>query len=764
MPPAPSAGHPRRGRIGMRKAMVGGSAQPPMLPLLLLPLLLLLALLGQHVRGTDGAMPGDAVAVVVGDDDDGVPRRASSWVAWVSGPASPGPIAELFLPAFRPNEYARGDPLEVRVGQLWSAAAHVPVDYYAVPACPAAGPGRRVQPAPNIGAVLAGDVTQRGPYVLEALADVPCALACVLDLGADPDGAARLTHLVRQGYRVLLEVDGLPATEVREIVHQGARERVYERGYLLGTSTSTSTKEKEKDGDGAGGNGDGVALHNHIGLEVHYHEVEGRVRIVGVNVVAAMSRGHEASAQVYRGGMAAGSALDPSACEDSVVGPQAASGKVAHTYSVRWVSSRVTWATRWDALLETGAADDDLHCFALINSLLIALFLSGMIAIILLRTLKAELSRYDALIPAPFRDMEAGDALLRGGGGAKAGVGVGDGVGGGGSGAAAGVDAREEGGWKAISKDVFRPPRHADLLSVLVGTGLQVTCMAAGLLACSLLGFYSPENRGGLVSNLVIFFCVLGFPGGYAAARHSKNLNAPESRRGRVALGTALGFPGVALAVFTALNAVIGRSGTGGAVPLFTLATLGAWWLLLCAPLVYAGCLLGFRGDPVGFPIKPSLLVRPIPRQTPWYCTLPAQMAIGGLATFCGCFIELFYVLTRLWLNQFVSIFGVCAVVAAILALSAAEVGVIATYFTLSAEQHDAWWWRSWLVPATSGALLLVYGLVFFSRAAATPEAATAIAVYLALAASCCSLYTGYCGHAASLLFVRVIYASVKVD
>ena len=699
-----------------------------------------LALLGHMPEGVLGTpMPegGVAAGMIMG-----VERKPSSWVAWGSGPSTAGMLAEIFLPGLRPNEYAKGDPVEVRVGQLWSAATHIPVDHYAVPTCPAVSAAVSVagsSPRDNIGAVLAGGVTQRGPYVLEALVDIPCALACVLDLGADPEGTGRLEGLVRQGYRVRLEVDRLPATEAREIVHQGARERVYEQGYFLGTSTKERASVAR---------GQDVTLHNHVALEVQYHEVDEKVRIVGVNVAAAESRGHESSSSVYAaGGVSHGNvaALDPSVCQKPPQNPQGASGKVAHTYSVRWIPSTVTWATRWDALVETGAADDDLHCFALINSLLIALFLSGMIAIILLRTLKAELSRYDALIPAPIRDVEAGDTLSGGGAGS-------------------GAPGNEEGGWKAISKDVFRPPAHADVLSVLVGTGVQVTLVAAGLLGCSLLGFYSPENRGGLLSSLLIFFCILGFPGGYAAARHSKTLNASSSRRGRVALGTALGFPGVALLMFSMLNAVIWRSGTGGAVPLSTLATLAALWLLLCAPLVYLGCLVGFRGEPVAFPIKPSLIVRSVPRKTPWYCSLPAQMAIGGLATFGGCFIELFYILTRLWLNQFVSVFGFCVVVAVILALSAAEVGVIATYFTLSAEQHDAWWWRSWLVPATSGAFFLVYGTWFFSWAAATPEAATAIAVYLALIAAFCSLFAGYCGHAASLLFVRVIYAQVKVD
>ena len=77
---------------------------------------------------------------------------------------------------------------------------------------------------------------------------------------------------------------------------------------------------------------------------------------------------------------------------------------------------------------------------SVINSAVIVLLLSGMVAIILVRALHADITRYNKLEP-----ME---------------------------------DLSEEFGWKLVHGDVFRPPAASTLLCVLVGNGAQVLLMA----------------------------------------------------------------------------------------------------------------------------------------------------------------------------------------------------------------------------------------------------------------------------------------------
>lgn len=57
--------------------------------------------------------------------------------------------------------------------------------------------------------------------------------------------------------------------------------------------------------------------------------------------------------------------------------------------------SDIKWASRWDTYLLM--TDDQIHWFSIINSLMIVLFLSGMVAMIMMRTLHRDISKYNQL-------------------------------------------------------------------------------------------------------------------------------------------------------------------------------------------------------------------------------------------------------------------------------------------------------------------------------------------------------------------------------
>merc|ERR1719277_1317604 len=122
--------------------------------------------------------------------------------------------------------------------------------------------------------------------------------------------------------------------------------------------------------------------------------------------------------------------------------------EIVYTYDVRWTYSDVRWASRWDAYLKmTGG---QIHWFAILNSVLILVFLSGMVAMILLRTLHRDITQYNEVATAE--------------------------------------EAKEETGWKLVHGDVFRRPTHSTLLSVSVGSGLQILGMSVITLMFALLG------------------------------------------------------------------------------------------------------------------------------------------------------------------------------------------------------------------------------------------------------------------------------------
>lgn len=51
--------------------------------------------------------------------------------------------------------------------------------------------------------------------------------------------------------------------------------------------------------------------------------------------------------------------------------------KLFFTYSVEWLKSDISWASRWDIYL--GMNDVQIHWFSIINSLVVVFFLSGML-------------------------------------------------------------------------------------------------------------------------------------------------------------------------------------------------------------------------------------------------------------------------------------------------------------------------------------------------------------------------------------------------
>ena len=138
--------------------------------------------------------------------------------------------------------------------------------------------------------------------------------------------------------------------------------------------------------------------------------------------------------------------------------------KVLFTYSVKWEQSEHKWASRWDSYLLM--TDDQIHWFSIINSLMIVLFLTGMVAMIMMRTLHADVRRY--------REM-----------------------------AENAEEAQEETGWKLVHGDVFRAPSHPMLLAVSVGNGVQVFAMTVVTMIFAVLGFLSPANRGALMTAMV---------------------------------------------------------------------------------------------------------------------------------------------------------------------------------------------------------------------------------------------------------------------
>ncbi|CAG7825914.1 unnamed protein product, partial [Allacma fusca] len=116
-----------------------------------------------------------------------------------------------------------------------------------------------------------------------------------------------------------------------------------------------------------------------------------------------------------------------------------ADNELLFSYTVKWMTSDVRWASRWDVYLKM--SDVNIHWFSIINSLVVVFFLTGIITMIIIRTLRRDIARYNNM------EESAEEAL-------------------------------EETGWKLVHGDVFRPPRYPRLFAALIGSGIQILGMA----------------------------------------------------------------------------------------------------------------------------------------------------------------------------------------------------------------------------------------------------------------------------------------------
>merc|ERR1711988_991259 len=83
--------------------------------------------------------------------------------------------------------------------------------------------------------------------------------------------------------------------------------------------------------------------------------------------------------------------------------------------------------------------------FSIFNSFMMVIFLTGIVSLILMRTLRKDYAKY----ARETGDLDDLDQEL------------------------------DESGWKQVHGDVFRPPEHLGLFCALVGTGSQLAVMVA---------------------------------------------------------------------------------------------------------------------------------------------------------------------------------------------------------------------------------------------------------------------------------------------
>jgi len=300
-------------------------------------------------------------------------------------------------------------------------------------------------------------------------------------------------------------------------------------------------------------------------------------------------------------------------------------------------------------------------------------------------------------------------------------------------------------------------------LSILVGTGVQVFAMTSLTLIFAALGVLSPANRGSLLTALLLLYVFTGILAGYFSQRTYTMFKGTDW--GKHTFKTAVVFPGVTFTVFFILNLLIWGEKSTLAIPFQTVLVLLAQWLGILLPLVYLGSYLAKKKEPFNPPVKVSDVPRIRTTKESWYSQPAISVLIGGVLPFGACFIEVFFIMSSVWLHQFYYVFGFLFIVFIILIITCAEISIVMCYFQLCNEDYH-WWWRAYLTSGSSALYLFLYSAFYFSTRLQIHKVVSGILFfgYMSLVTLFFFVLTGAIGYFACFMFVHKIYSSIKID
>jgi len=181
-------------------------------------------------------------------------------------------------------------------------------------------------------------------------------------------------------------------------------------------------------------------------------------------------------------------------------------------------------------------------------------------------------------------------------------------------------------------------------------------------------------------------------------------------------------------------------------------------------PLVFLGAFFGFKAKISDPPTRTNEIPREVPEQA-WYMGGAFNVLMGGILPFGAIFIELFFIMTSVWLQRFYYVFGFLALVLFILIMTCAEISIVLCYFQLCNEDYH-WWWRSFLTSGSSGLYLFAYSIMYFyTQLEIAGFVPTLIYfTYMGVFATLFFLVTGSIGFFSCYGFVWTIYGSIKID
>lgn len=627
----------------------------------------------------------------------------------------------FYLPGIAPIDHKRNDTIQIYANRLFSIQTQLPFDYSYLNFCPS-----KASSSSTFSQALSGESLTLTDYRIRTQQPQRCVTLCTRE--NSEEDIAHFRWMIEKQYRVTWMVDGLPVG-LRETA-DNVKASYYTDGFPVGFL------EDEE-----------VYINNHLHIVLQMYQAHNNTGagddvpdtwyVVGA-LVNPISLSPSPDGSAGCNSLAFTSFFNQSQRinDTSHKGDEEIhdvhrrinswmklSNTTMYTYSVVFERSEVKWASRWDFYMYLGR-DSDVHWLSIINSFAMVLFLSALVAHILGRSLRRDIRTYN----------EQSD-----------------------------TDLSDETGWKQLHGEVFRPPSHPNFFSVVVGSGVQLLCVANVTLSLSCFGLLFPEHRGWLLTSVLFGYALVGSVAGFAATRLYISFGGTHWKKNAAAV--ALFYPGVAFAVFFVVNLCIWAEGSSGALPFLYLLYLLFIWLGISAPLVYVGCKVAAAKGPITYPCKTARIPRPL-QLMPDMLKLRGISVLAGSLPFGCMYLELSYVMQSLWHHtMFYYLFGFLMLCFVVLMVTSAEVSMLMTYILLCKED-PRWWWYSFSVSGASGLYFFLYSVVyFFSELSMTRLSSLVLYFgYMLLGGFTYALLTGTAGFGATFFFVKTIYGMIKVS
>ena len=599
----------------------------------------------------------------------------------------------IFTASIIDYSHDKGEPLSIQAGSLSSRRGIIPYGYTRLNIC---NSKKVIKAEDTLGEILTGEVLYTTDYMANTNEDDFCQVLCYNTF--DAKTVNLIKKLIRRRYFTNWIVDKLPA------------------GLILYNPETKQTSLKYFNGIPLGYHSKGVFyIYNHYQFHILLNKIdEDRYNVVGFNILPMSIKHNKEDAVCAKESK---DILDNLEKEPQPL----VEGSILFTYDVIFEYSDITLASRWDHYKTARAG---IHWSGIILSEVLIVIISVIIAFVLCRNLRADISSYNYRV--------------------------------------SNLEEINEYDWKQIQGDVFRPPAvNVLLLCSILGTGTQLFLMITATLFFGLFGFMNPEQRANILNIGILFFCFMGLPGGYIAALFYRFWGGSSWLR--VSLLTSFLFPGTLIFGYIIVNIILTIERSNAAVSFYDILSLFVLWIFCTFPLILIGSFFGYKSKRMNVPCDINRIPSTIPEK-PCYLHYKYITFVTGFIGFATIFIEFNYVMSALWRHQIYFMATFIWISFLLFVIVVGEMSVLFVFLNLCRGDYN-WAWKSFIMGSSPVIYIVIYSVLYFFYLRISRL--SSMIVYFGMMGLIGATVLFVCGTIAvffNFVFLKMIYSKIRQD